>query len=55
MAKFIIKVDRSNRVFRLVVPRKIIELKNWDDVRYILLDDRYPDKIEIRRFIDDEI
>jgi len=54
MAKFIVKVDRTNRIFRLVIPRKIVQEKKWDDVRYIIVDDRHPDKVEIRRFVDDE-
>jgi len=54
MAKFIVKVDRSNRIFRLVIPRKIVQEKEWDQVRYIIVDDQYPGKIEIRRFVDDE-
>ena len=54
MTKFIVKVDRTNRVFRVVIPCKIIQSKKWDDTRYVLVDDRHPDRIEIRRFIEDE-
>jgi len=49
-----VKVDRSNRIFRLVIPRKIVQEKKWDDVRYVLVDDCHSDKLEIRRFADDE-
>jgi hypothetical protein len=54
MTKFIKKVDRTNGIFRLVIPRPIVHKKKWGNVRYIIVDDQYPDKIEIRRFVDDE-
>jgi len=54
MAKFIHKVDRQNQIFRLVIPRTIIKQKKWDAVQYVIIDDRYPDEIVIRRFVDDQ-
>ena len=54
MPRFIVKVDRTNRVFRLVIPCKIIHEKRWDDTRYVIVDDRHPDRIEIRRLTEDE-
>lgn len=52
MAKHILKVTRTNGVFRLVFPRKLVMIKRWDDVEYVLADDRIPDQIVIKRFID---
>ena len=52
MARFIVKVDRTNGIFRLVVPRKLIQLKMWSDVKYVLLDDSCLDQLIIRRFVD---
>jgi hypothetical protein len=54
MSRFVVKVDRTNRIFRLVIPRSIIQLRRWDDVKYVIVDDSKPDHIEIRRFIDFE-
>jgi hypothetical protein len=54
MARHIVKVDRTNRIFRLVIPRSIIQLRRWDDVKYVFVDDSHPDHIVLRRFIDIE-
>ena len=54
MAKHILKVNKAKGVFRLVLPRKLVLLKRWDDVEYVLADDHMPGQIIIRRFIDGE-
>lgn len=52
MTSHIVKVDNTNRLFRLVIPRKLIQLKMWGDVKYVLVEDNHPDKLVIRRFVD---
>ena len=54
MARFIVKVGRNNGIFRIVVPKCIVQLKKWDNVRYVFLDDSLPDQIILRSFIDDD-
>jgi len=48
----IVKVDTTNRLFRLVIPRNIIRLKRWHDVKYVLIEDNDTDNLIIRRFVD---
>jgi hypothetical protein len=52
MAKHIVKVDKAKRVFRINIPRKIIQAKMWGGVSHVLVEDHHPDKIVIRRLID---
>ena len=39
-------------MFRINIPRRIIQLRRWGDVQYVLVDDRHSDNIVIRRLID---
>ena len=54
MSRFIVKVGRTDGTFRIVVPKCIVQLKKWDNVRYVFLDDSLPDQIILRSFIDEE-
>lgn len=52
MAKHVVKVDKSNGAFRIVIPSKIILKKMWCDVTHVLVEDHWGDKFLIRRLID---
>lgn len=52
MAIHIVKIDRNNQIFRLVIPHTIIKLKRWHDVRYVTVDDSCEGRLIIRRFVD---
>lgn len=52
MHRVIVKVDRRDISFRVTIPRKVIQLKGWNNVEYMLLEESGPDKIVLRRFID---
>jgi len=54
MARFIVKVGRNNGIFRIVVPKSIVQLKKWDNVRYVFIDDSIPDQLIIRSFVDEQ-
>ena len=54
MSRFIVKVGRTDGTFRIVVPKSIVQLKKWDNVRYVFLDDSLPDQIILRSFIDED-
>lgn len=54
MARFIVKVGRNNGIFRIVVPKSIVQLKKWTNVRYVFIDDSIPDQLVIRSFIDEQ-
>jgi len=50
--KHVVKVDKTNNGFRIVIPRKIILEKRWGDVTHVLVEDHYGDKLLVRRFLD---
>jgi len=52
MVKHVVKVAKGGRNFRINIPRSIIQLKRWGDVRFVLVEDHHQDKIIIRRLID---
>ncbi len=52
MEKFIRSVRKDSGAFRVSIPNKLIRLKLWGDVKYVLIEDAGPDKIIIRRLID---
>lgn len=54
MTNHIVKVDRTNRAFRIVVPRKIIQLRRWTNVQFAIVNDDNPDFLTLRRFIDEK-
>ena len=54
MARFIVKVGRNQGTFRIVVPKSIVQLKQWTNVRYVFIDDSVPDQLVIRSFIDEQ-
>jgi hypothetical protein len=52
MKKFVVRIDKSHGVYRLCIPHKLILLKKWNDVEYVLFEDGLPGQLIIRRFID---
>ena len=52
MSKHILKVDQVSGTFRIVIPHTVISARRWDDVRYVLLDDKDSNTLVIRRFVD---
>lgn len=54
MAKYIVKVDKAKQVFRINIPRKIIQHNLWGNVSHVIVEYRQPDEIVIRRLIDAE-
>lgn len=54
MAKHIVKTDRGNNKFRLIIPKKVIESKKWENVQYVTIEDHWGDRLIIRRLMLDE-
>ncbi len=54
MTIHIVKVNKTNRSFRLVIPSTIIQLRRWQDVKYVAIDDHDSNHLVIRRFLDDK-
>jgi len=54
MKRAIVKVDRRDVTFRVVIPRRVILYKQWDNVSHVLIEESGPDRIVLRRFVDDE-
>jgi len=54
MAKHIVKVQVGPTNARINLPRGVLTLKGWCDVRYVIIEDHHEDILVIRRFIDDE-
>ena len=52
MAKYIVKVDKAQRCFRVNIPRKIIQHNLWGDVSHVLVEYCSPGQIVVRRLID---
>ena len=52
MKKTLVRIDPRDCSFRLVIPRRVILYKRWQDVEYVLVEDDGPDKLVIRRMID---
>jgi len=52
MEKFIRSVSKDLGGFRISIPRKLVLLKRWGDVRHVLVEDGASDTIIIRRFVD---
>ena len=51
MAKHIVKVDRTNRTFRIVIPQTIIQRWRWGNADYVIIDDTNDDYLILRRLI----
>ncbi|MBA7472741.1 hypothetical protein ES707_08073 [subsurface metagenome] len=54
MSKYICKVEKSAGNFRICIPKSIIQEKRWGDVLYVIVEDHWPDKIAIRRMLDEK-
>jgi hypothetical protein len=52
MTKHIVKIDHTNRAFRMVIPKNIINLLRWNDVKYALVEPTENNQIIVRRFVD---
>ncbi len=54
MSKHIRKVSNYNGIMRITIPSQVVSKKRWRDVKYVIIDDQHPDRLEIRRFVDEE-
>lgn len=54
MDRYICKVEKSGKGFRINVPRQVVIDGCWADVAYVLLEPLPGGKIMIRRFVDGE-
>jgi bifunctional DNA-binding transcriptional regulator/antitoxin component of YhaV-PrlF toxin-antitoxin module len=54
MTKHIVKVDRTNRTFRIVIPQPIIQRWRWGNVDHVIVDDTNDDYLILRRLIHGE-
>ena len=54
MTKHIRKVTNYHGIMRITIPRKVVLKKRWSKVQYVIIDDQHPDRLEIRRFVDEE-
>lgn len=54
MAKHIVKTDRGSCKFRVIIPKKVIELKGWENVKYVTIEDHWGDRLVVRRLMLDE-
>lgn len=54
MSRYICKVEKSGKGFRVNVPRQIVVDHSWQDVAYVIIEPWPGNKIMIRRFVDDE-
>jgi bifunctional DNA-binding transcriptional regulator/antitoxin component of YhaV-PrlF toxin-antitoxin module len=52
--RHIVKVDKTNDAFRIVIPKNLIREKLWIKARYVFIESGPADTFIVRRFIDDE-
>ena len=52
MSKYVVKVSTGAGNYRINLPREIIQLKRWGDVKFVLVENNHRDTITIRRFVD---
>jgi hypothetical protein len=50
--KNIVRVEKTGGTFRINIPRRVVRLKRWGDVRFVMVDDNCGDKLVIRRLLD---
>jgi len=54
MQKYVRSVNQDAGGFRVSLPRKLVMLKRWGDVKHVLVEDSGKDYVIIRRFIDEK-
>ena len=54
MAYWIKKVDKGDRHWRVSIPIELIKAMGWDDVTYVVMKDKWGDRILIERLVVDE-
>lgn len=54
MTKYVVKVEKAGRMFRINIPRKIIATKLWFDVSHVLVEEHRDGYIILRRLFDGE-
>jgi len=52
MQKYVRSVNQDKAGFRVSIPRKLVMLKRWGDVKHVLVEDSGEDYIIIRRLLD---
>lgn len=50
----IMKVDKRQGLFRIVVPHQIVSRRMWNDVEYVIIDDVGPETVMVRRVVYDK-
>jgi hypothetical protein len=50
--KNIVKVEKTGGTFRINIPRRVVRMKCWGDVRFVMIDDNCGDTLVIRRLLD---
>ena len=54
MAEWIMKVQHNLTSFRVTIPKVVVNKMGWEDVRYVVVEDRWDDKLLIRRLPGEE-
>ena len=54
MAKHIVKMDTSSSSFRIVIPRKLIQILAWENIEYVVIEEFPPHGIKIRNWLDEK-
>lgn len=52
--KHIVKVDRTNNAFRIVIPKSLIQEAGWYQGDYVYIYPGTEDTFIVKRFIDDQ-
>ncbi|MBA7495233.1 hypothetical protein ES702_05813 [subsurface metagenome] len=54
MPKFLVKLSKFGGQYRVTLPRSLVDLAEWEDVEFVIMELRFPNEIQMRRFIDAE-
>jgi len=54
MPKFLVKLSRFGGQYRVTLPKALVGLAKWEDVEFVIMDLKFPNEIQMRRFIDAE-
>ena len=52
MTKYVVKLSKFGGQFRLTLPRLLVEVLDWEDVEFVILEDHSTGVVMVRRFID---
>lgn len=54
METVVVRVCRSSGGFRLTIPKRLVKLKEWENVTYVSLQSQWGNRIIIERAVIDE-